>query len=101
MKNINTALVIALVFSGCRFCIAQDLLSREGNIIVCTVEIEHASADHLAKTLYPLLSPEGRLVPDQRTNTLIIKDRESVVNMLSKIIKGKPCTRDDSTPDEP
>jgi hypothetical protein len=26
------------------------------------------------------------------TNTLIIKDRVSVVNMLAEVIKGKPCS---------
>jgi len=30
--------------------------------------------------------------PDIDTNTLIIKDRASIVNMLAEIIKGKPCT---------
>jgi len=68
-----------------RFCLAQELQSRDGNIIVCIIELEHADADKLAQTLKPLLSSKARLIPYQRTNTLIIKDREAIVNMLSKI----------------
>ena len=30
-------------------------------------------------------------MPEVHTNTLIIKDRASVVNMLAEVIKGKPC----------
>jgi hypothetical protein len=55
------------------------------------IQIEHADAEYLASVLKPFLSPEGSIVPYKPTNTLIIKDRAPVVNMLSEVIKGKPC----------
>ena len=63
-----------------------------GRILVCMIQLDHADAEHLASVLQPFLSPEGSLTVYKPTNTLIIKDREPVVNMLSEIIKGKPCT---------
>ena len=56
------------------------------------IQLEHADAEYLASVLEPFLSPEGSIIPYKTTNTLIIKDREPVVNMLAEIIKGKPCT---------
>ena len=55
------------------------------------IQIEHVDAEYLASVLKPFLSPEGSIVRYKTTNTLIIKDREPVVNMLAEIIKGKPC----------
>ena len=60
--------------------------------MVCMIQLEHADAEYLASVLKPFLSPEGSLTPYKPTNTLIIKDREPVVNMLSEVIKGRPCT---------
>ena len=79
------AIFVFFALPGNKHCIDQQLQSREGNIIVCIIELDHAGADDLAKTLKPLLSSKARLIPYQRTNTLIIKDREAIVNMLSKI----------------
>jgi type II secretory pathway component GspD/PulD (secretin) len=56
------------------------------------IQLEHADAEYLASVLKPFLSSEGSLTPYKPTNTLIIRDREPVVNMLSEVIKGKPCT---------
>ena len=87
--------LIVVIFSSINAsCLAQELQSREGNIVVCIIELEHANAEDLVKTLRPFLSSKGTIVPYQRTNTLIIKDKEHIVNMLAKIIKGKPCTQD-------
>ena len=72
--------------------VAQTGKTPRGRIVVCMIQLEHADAEYLASVLKPFLSPEGSLTPYQPTNTLIIKDREPVVNMLSEIIKGKPCT---------
>ena len=72
--------------------IAQREKSPGGRIVVCMIQLEHADAEYLASVLKPFLSPEGSLTSYQPTNTLIIRDREPVVNMLSEIIKGKPCT---------
>ncbi|OEU60775.1 MAG: hypothetical protein BBJ57_01380 [Desulfobacterales bacterium PC51MH44] len=86
-------LILVLLFTG--FALAQQGKKVGGRIIVCMIQIEHADAEYLASVLEPFLSPEGSIVPYKTTNTLIIKDREPVVNMLAEIIKGKPCTPSD------
>ena len=60
--------------------------------MVCVVQLEHADAEYLASILTPFLSPEGSIVPYVATNAIIIKDRQSVLDMLTTLIKGKPCT---------
>jgi len=82
--------IIVPVLSG--LTIAQREKTPGGRIVVCMIQLEHADAEYLASVLKPFLSPEGSLVPYKPANTLIIRDREPVVNMLSEIIKGKPCT---------
>jgi type II secretory pathway component GspD/PulD (secretin) len=67
-------------------------------MVVCMIQLEHADAEHLASVLRPFLSPDGSLSPYTPTNTLIIKDRQPVVNMLSEIIKGRPCTPNAQSP---
>ena len=70
---------------------AQRKKTPTGRLVVCMIQLEHADAEYLASVLKPFLSPDGSLTPYAPTNTLIIKDRQPVVNMLSEIIKGKPC----------
>ena len=82
----------ALVLLCAGFSFAQQKKTVGGQIIVCMVQVEHADVDYLATLLEPFLSPEGHIVPYKPTNTLIIKDRAPVVNMLAQAIKGKPCT---------
>jgi type II secretory pathway component GspD/PulD (secretin) len=86
------ALGFALVLLCSGFSFAQQEKTVGGRIIVCMVQVEHADVDYLASALEPFLSSEGRIVPYKPTNTLIIKDREPVVNMLAEAIKGKSCT---------
>jgi type II secretory pathway component GspD/PulD (secretin) len=75
------------------FSLAQEKTIPSGErVIACMIQLEHADAEYLASVLKPFLSPQGSIVPDVHTNTLIIKDRASIVNMLAEIIKGKPCT---------
>ena len=71
---------------------AQKEKTPTGRLVVCMIQLDHADAEHLATILKPFLSPDGSLTPYAPTNTLIIKDRQAVVNMLSEVIKGKPCT---------
>jgi len=94
MRRSQLILVLVLIFLPVlsSISIAQQEKPPGGRIVVCMIQLEHADAEYLASVLKPFLSPEGSLVPYQSTNTLIIRDREPVVNMLSKIIKGKPCT---------
>ena len=61
-------------------------------MVVCMIRLEHADAEQLASVLKPFLSPQGSLSAYAPTNTLIIRDRASIVNMLAEIIKGQPCT---------
>ena len=89
-------LIFVSVLSG--LTVAQREKTPGGRIVVCMIQLEHADAEYLASILEPFLSPEGSLRPYQPTNTLIIKDREPVVNMLSEIIKGKPCTSTSQSP---
>jgi type II secretory pathway component GspD/PulD (secretin) len=85
------ALLLVLLFTG--FALAQQGKKVGGRIIVCMIQLEHADAENLASILKPFLSPEGSIASYRQANTLIIRDREPVVNMLAKIIKGKPCTQ--------
>jgi hypothetical protein len=83
-------LLLVLLAPG--FSQAQEKTTLYGGlVIVCMVQLEHADAEYLASVLEPFLSPEGRIVSHKTTNTLIIKDRVPVVNMLTEVIKGKPC----------
>ena len=94
MRRTYLIFVLVLIFlpvlSG--ISMAQQEKPPEGRIVVCMIQLEHADAEYLAAVLKPFLSPEGSLAGYQPTNTLIVRDREPVVNMLSEVIKGKPCT---------
>ena len=91
-------LIVAGVLPGA--AVAQRGKTPPGRMVVCMVQLEHADAEHLASVLRPFLSPDGSLSPYTPTNTLIIKDRQSVVNMLSEIIKGRPCTPNAQSPSD-
>lgn len=67
---------------------AQAKAPKGDPIVIQVVELDYADADHLAVALAPLLSPRGQLVAYSRTNSLIIKDRASIVKRLVEIIKG-------------
>ena len=87
------AAVIMLVLLPVRIPHAQQKQTTSGErLVVCMIQLEHADAENLASILNPFLSPQGSIVAYTATNTLIIKDRASIVDMLAEIIKGKPCT---------
>ena len=88
--SVTAALFIILFLNS--FSLAQGQKPTGERIVVCMIQLEHADAEELAAVLEPLLSPEGSITPYRPTNTLIIKDRASVVDKLSVAIKGKPCT---------
>ena len=87
---VTVTLLLILFLNG--FCLAQGQKPTGDRIVMCLIQLEHADAEELAAVLEPFLSPEGSIVPYPPTNTLIIKDRASVVDKLSIAIKGKPCT---------
>ncbi len=87
------AAAISLVLFPLRIPQAQQTQTSSGErVVVCMIRLEHADAEHLAAVLKPYLSPQGSLSAYAPTNTLIIEDRASIVNMLAEIIKGQPCT---------
>ncbi|MGD8648609.1 MAG: secretin N-terminal domain-containing protein [Desulfobacterales bacterium] len=88
--------IIVTVFRGASA--AQIEKRPAGRIVVCMIQLEHADAEQLAAVLRPFLSPDGSLSPYTPTNTLIIRDRQPVVNMLSEAIKGRPCTPSAQSP---
>ena len=56
-------------------------------IVVKVIRLDHADAEQLASVLSPLLSKDGRMIAYPPTNTLIIKDRKSLVEQLVRVIK--------------
>ncbi|MGB5424439.1 MAG: secretin N-terminal domain-containing protein [Desulfobacterales bacterium] len=68
----------------------QSAAAQDNRMIVCLLPLAHADAEQLVTVLSPLLSPNGTITAYSPTNTLIIKDRPSVVQMLVKAVKGKP-----------
>ena len=90
--------IIVTVLSGASA--AQRGKSPGGRIVVCMIQLDHADAEHLAAVLRPFLSPDGSLSPYTPTNTLIIRDRQPVVDMLSEVIKGRPCTPSAQSPSD-
>jgi general secretion pathway protein D len=68
----------------------QSAAAQGNRMIVCLLPLEHADAEQLVTVLTPLLSPQGTITAYPPTNTLIIKDRSSVVQMLVKAVKGIP-----------
>jgi len=82
------ALPVILVLICAQPLFAQASALSGDPIIIQIIELEYADAEQLAKTLEPLLSPGGRITFYQPTNSLIIKDRKSIVEALVKVIKG-------------
>jgi type II secretory pathway component GspD/PulD (secretin) len=68
---------------------AQQPATPGDPIIIQIIELEYADAEQLAETLKPLLSPQGRITAYGPSNSLIIKDRKSIVEALVEVIKGK------------
>ena len=52
------------------------------------IRLDYADAQQLASVLSPLLSKDGRMIAYPPTNTLIIRDRKSLVEQLVRVIKG-------------
>jgi len=84
-------LAILLSLLGlCGAAEGQSVAAQENRMIVCLLTLEHANAEQLVTVLSPLLSPNGTITAYAPTNTLIIKDRSSVVKMVIKAVKGRP-----------
>ena len=91
LLTLAAAIILALL--PMQFSLAQQKQISSGErVVVCMIRLEHADAENLTSVLNPFLSPQGSIAAYAPTNTLIIKDRASIVDMLAEIIKGKPCT---------
>lgn len=58
-------------------------------IIIRIIALDHADAEQIALTLEPFLSAQGRIRAYAPSNSLIIRDRQSIVEKLVRVIKGK------------
>jgi type II secretory pathway component GspD/PulD (secretin) len=81
-------LFIALIYPNPSY--TQETKPSRDPIVIQVIHLDYADAKHLASVLAPLLSVDGRLVAYRPTNSLIIKDRASLVKRLVQIIKGDP-----------
>jgi|GEM_PF-698352 len=88
----SVAVALLLMLYPTCFSLAQKEKTPGERIVMCMIRLEHADAEELAAVLQPLLSPAGSIVPYRPGNTLIIKDRASIVEQLAIAIKGTPCT---------
>jgi general secretion pathway protein D len=84
------AVLLILLFSltPIAYIDAQDQGVAGDPVIIRIIELEHADAEALAVSLQPFLSPQGRITAYAPTNCLVIKDRQSIVNDLVRVIKG-------------
>ena len=88
LPTLSLALVFLLTLNLYHFAYAQKQRPPRDRVVIQVIQLDYADSENLAKILAPLLSPEGRMMADSRTNRLIIKDRASIVKMLVEIIKG-------------
>ena len=82
------ALMVLFVFVTFQLSSAQNRAVRGDPVVVIIIDLDYADAENLAALLAPLLSPHGRIVAYSRTNSLIIRDKASVVKRLVEVIKG-------------
>jgi type IV pilus assembly protein PilQ len=50
--------------------------------------VNYASVEDLAKQVAAFLSKEGKVVADVRSNTILVTDRENVIEKVDKLIKA-------------
>lgn len=90
--------MIRLVFTGILFIIlmifsensvAQYPAPRDEPIVIQIIQLDHADAEQLAEVLKPFLSKDGTITPYGPANSLIIRDRRSIVRELVKVVKGR------------
>jgi type IV pilus assembly protein PilQ len=55
--------------------------------VVQVVPVSYADLDDLTKNVTPFLSKDGKVQGDKRTSTIIVTDRQEVVDRIGKLIK--------------
>ena len=90
---------LALLGLLCAYSVhAQEPRFIREPIVIHVLQLDHADAEQLASVLAPFLSKRGRIVAYRPTNSLIIKERKSVVEALVKIVKGNSYSLDGDDP---
>jgi type II secretory pathway component GspD/PulD (secretin) len=89
LKWINVILFLLLPLMNTYYSYAQERGASEDPIIMRIIKLDYADAEQLVFTLEPFLSPQGRIMAYTPTNSLIIKDRKSIVEELVRVIKGQ------------
>ena len=84
--GLSLVILIPLIFADPSY--SQGKGSLRDPVVIQVVHLDYSDAEHLSSVLSPLLSAEGRIMAYRPTNSLIIRDRRSVVKKLVKIIKG-------------
>jgi type IV pilus assembly protein PilQ len=70
---------------------AAKMIEAQKNLApvrVKVIPVNYASVDDLAKQVPAFLSKEGKVVTDQRSNTILVTDRETVLDKVERIIKA-------------
>ena len=93
MKNRERlSILVVLTFL---ICLAPFVVNSQHSrpnsepIVVKVIHLDHADAERLASVLSPLLTKDGQITAYSPTNTLIIRDRKSLVERLVRVIKGE------------
>ena len=92
----NKLSIASIILSSILICsnysYSQLPAPRNEPIVIKIVQLEHADAEELAEVLRPFLSKDGSITAYRPSNSLIIKDRKSIVRELVRVIKGKPTS---------
>lgn len=72
--------------------LAQNQRPADDPVIIQIITLDYANAEDLARVLTPFLSTDGSIAAYGPTNSLIIKDRKSVVDALIRAIRGESAT---------
>ncbi len=90
MSRFLASMVLSLfLLLNSSYSFSQYPAPRDEPIVIQIVQLEHADAEELAEVLRPFLSKDGRITAYGPANSLIIKDRKSIVRELVKVIKGR------------
>lgn len=88
MKAITEAYGLELQrVEGTAIWVVRKKLIPPSPVVVDTVFLTKAKAKDLVEVVSSLLSSEGRVSADERTNSLIIKDVKEIVEEIKKIVK--------------
>ena len=83
--------LLIFVFAGSIFLpisSVQETRPLRDPIVIQVIHLDYADAEYLSSMLAPLLSKDGKVVAYRPTNSIIIKDRESLIKRLADIVKG-------------